>query len=95
MQRCAIFLIIEFDVTGAKWDWIWDPPNVDGPVEFIPNHKVQWADDEAEGSWNLSGDTLYANFDGRRYVFKFVNEDEMILIDPQRNPPTKIFRKGL
>ena len=82
------------NLTGVKWDWIWDPPNVDGPVEFLPNRKVKWAEDEAEGSWKLSGNTLHADFAGTNYVFKLLSSTEAILIDPKRDPPTKIFRKG-
>jgi hypothetical protein len=88
---------LNVNVTGTTWDWYHDGWNVNNKIEFLPDHKVKWSDGKAQGSWSQNGDILAITFrggggggDGVYHKFKLLSKNEATLLEPKRNPPTKI-----
>ena len=77
---------------GTTWDWLDNGMKVDGQVTLLADNKMKYRDED--GVWSFTGGYLTITFLDVEHKFILTFKNEGILLEPKRDPRTKIKRKG-
>jgi len=83
------------NLSGTAWDWCEDGSNISGTVELTPDGKVMWNGGVPEGSWKIDGDILTMHCNNVIQKLKLSNNGgEAQLVEPKKDPPSKMLKRG-